>query len=356
MRTEELDYHLPAELIATRPAEPRDAARLLVAQREGDAWRIEHRHVRDLTEYVTRDDLMVFNTSRVLPARIEGTRVSTGGSIEGLFLDELTVGTWRVMLRSGGRLREGDAIQLGEGVTLTLEQRDDDAWRANVEPAMEAARILERIGRTPLPPYILKARGASEIADEADRRWYQTVYAGDQSGSVAAPTAGLHFTPELLAKLDAAGTKRASILLHVGPGTFKPVTADTLAEHTMHEERFTVPTETVAAIREHRRKGRGRVIAVGTTTVRALESVATDITACAPSAGPIEGRTRLLIAPPHEFNVVDALLTNFHLPRSTLLALVAAMLGREAWRPLYEEAVRERYRFYSYGDAMLILP
>lgn len=362
MRTDELDYHLPEGLIATQPMEPRDASRMMVARRMDGAWSIEHRQVRDLPEYVTADDLLVFNSSRVVPARLEGTRVKTGGHIEGLFLEEPTVGTWSVMLRSNGKLREGDQIELTSSARsamymLTLVERDAELWVARVEPVRPAAEVLEKIGLTPLPPYILKARGEAKVADDADRAWYQTVYAAaEYAGSVAAPTAGLHFTPELLARIDATGAKRAEVVLHVGPGTFKPVAAATLAEHVMHEEAFTIPAAARATIRSHRAPGSGarRLIAIGTTTVRALESVGDQM--LADDDGSLSGSTRLMIAPPYRFTLVDGLLTNFHLPRSTLLALVAAMVGGDQWRAMYEDAVRERYRFYSYGDAMLILP
>jgi S-adenosylmethionine:tRNA ribosyltransferase-isomerase len=380
MRTDELDYELPAELIATRPVEPRDAARMLVVRRVGNDWTIEHRHVRDLPEHLTPADLLVFNVSRVLPARLLGKRAGTGGRAEGLFLEELSVGIWKVMLRSNGRLRVGDRIELGsEGpgpralgpgreaartrVVLTLAERDEALWVGRIDPPKPAAELLDAVGLTPLPPYIVKARGEAAFADEADRQWYQTIYAAtEHMGSVAAPTAGLHFTSELLARLESKGVGRAEVVLHVGPGTFKPVTAESLADHVMHEEQFTIPPGTVERIREHQRGAdNARIVAVGTTTVRALESAvdrlfphdAAGVRAC---GEPIEGRTRLLIAPPCSFRVVDALLTNFHLPRSTLLALVAAMIGRERWREVYGEAVRQRYRFYSYGDAMLILP
>ena len=348
MRTDALDYPLPPEAVATRPVEPRDAARMLVV------WhgRADHEHarVRDLPGFLARGDTLVFNTTAVAPARLVGRRATTGGRVEGLFLAELAPGRWRVMLESNGRLRRGDAVALldprgAPAAELRLEASDDDGWIVTLAEPRPAAALLADVGRTPLPPYIRKARGAEVVEDRLDRDWYETVYADpDQRESVAAPTAGLHFTPALLRALDAAGVQRREVTLHVGPGTFRPITAPTLAGHRMHAERFAVPPQTAAAL-----VGAARVLAVGTTVVRTLESLPAD-------GGSLVGTTDLMIAPPYRFRRVHGMLTNFHLPRSTLLALVAAMVGLERLKTLYAEAVREGYRFYSYGDAMLVLP
>jgi len=366
LRTEELDYELPAGLIATRPAVPRDSARMLVMSRQADG--IEHRQVRDLPDYVQPDDLLIMNDTAVTPARVFGRKSTSGGAggrIEGLFLEQAQSGRWRMMLRSNGRLRAGMGIELADrrgepsGVKLVLIERDHADWIVQVEPARPAADVLDAIGWTPLPPYIIRARHGETASDEDDRRWYQTVYASAaRRESVAAPTAGLHFTPELLAALDARGVRRAFVTLHVGPGTFRPITAAAVQGHQMHRERFEVPAATMEAIRSHRERraagGSGRLLAVGTTTVRTLESLPQPLPRAIP--GPCRGATDLLIAPPYEFRVVEGLLTNFHLPRSTLLALVGALAGLEKLKAAYREAIARRYRFYSYGDAMLILP
>jgi S-adenosylmethionine:tRNA ribosyltransferase-isomerase len=361
LRTEELDYDLPPELIATRPAEPRDAARMLVVSRSTDF--IEHRHVRDLPEYLQRDDVLVLNDTSVVPARIQGHRVATKGRVEGLFVDEIKNDPtqWKVLLKAGGRLQPGDQIELSDasgqagGIQIELHHREDEQWIVKVDSSLPTSIILERVGSTPLPPYILKARGESLSDDLLDRRWYQTVYAKDhQRASVAAPTAGLHFTPELLGRVERMGVRRIDVTLHVGQGTFKPVTAATLGEHRMHSEWFELTSDTVRALAS----ATGRVLAVGTTTVRTLESAAVPILSAKGTQmyGGISGMTDLLIAPPYEFQLVQGMLTNFHLPRSTLLALVAAMIGLERLRTIYREAIERGYRFYSYGDAMLILP
>jgi S-adenosylmethionine:tRNA ribosyltransferase-isomerase len=328
----------------------------------GDA--IEHRRVRDLPDYLDADDLLVFNDTAVTPARIFARRES-GGRVEGLVLDTDDDGTWHLMLRPSRRLRPGDRLDLlgpddvpGDNALVLADQDrtpGGGVWTARLDPPAPASAVLDAIGRTPLPPYIVRARvdRALCVDDAQDRAWYQTVYADlERRGSVAAPTAGLHFTPDLLAAIDARGVRRATVTLHVGPGTFRPVDAETLEGHRMHHEHYEVPATTVAALRSQREGGR-RIVAVGTTSVRTLESLPHPLPG---DDTPIAGVTDLLIAPPYEFRLVDAMLTNFHLPRSTLLALVAARLGLERMRAVYAEAVDRRYRFYSYGDAMLILP
>ncbi len=354
LATEELDYPLPPELIATRPAHPRDAARMMVVSRSGD--RIEHACVRDLPDFLRAGDAMVFNTTAVTPARFQGRRAGTGGRVEGLFVEHAGPQQWVVMLRSNGRLHAGDRIELldrdGDESPHRLEliEPHTEGWTVAVHGPPD---VLDRVGLTPLPPYILKARDGAEIADDLDRAWYQTVYADPaQRRSVAAPTAGLHFTDDLLARLGASGVGRIDVTLHVGPGTFRPITAPTLAGHVMHGEHYSVAPGAIAALQSTG----GRIIAVGTTTVRTLESLPDPLPAAASLDGPIRGCTRLLIAPPYEPRNFAGLLTNFHLPRSTLVALVGAVVGLDRLKAIYAEAAQRRYRFYSYGDAMLILP
>lgn len=371
LATSELDYELSEGLIATRPAEPRDDARLMVVRRS--SVEIEHVHVRDLPRLLNAGDALVFNTTAVAPARLVGHRESTGGKIEGLFLheepsDDDTL-RWRVMLHAGGKLQAGDRIvlkaeYLPPACVIELREKVGAEWIVSVRGAESTAMALRHVGRTPLPPYILKARGGETIRDEQDREWYQTVYADrHEQKSVAAPTAGLHFTPEVLKGIAERNIERIDVTLHVGPGTFMPVTSATLGEHHMHFEEYEVSAQAIEALRrichDRRKSGGGRMIAVGTTTVRTLESL--DWKSLDSATGPqhlpgVRGSTDLLIAPPFEFQCVDGMLTNFHLPRSTLLALVAAMVGLDRLKVIYRTAIDMGYRFYSYGDAMLVLP
>jgi len=348
LRTDELDYDLPEGSIATRPASPRDSARLMVVPGPGQP---EHARVHDLPGFLRPGDLLVFNRSRVLPARFEGVRADTGGKVEGLYLrDGAEPGTWEVMLKAR-RFKVGMRIII-EGAELELISRgsDDEPGARLVRVHGDAARALEQAGLTPLPPYIraARARKGEAVDDADDRAWYQTVYARE-AGSVAAPTAGLHFTPELLAGLDAAGIRRATVLLHVGSGTFRGVETETVEAHPMHAERCAMDGDCRTEIEAAKARG-GRVIAVGTTAARTLESLW--------AAGAAEADTRLLITPGYRWHVVDGLFTNFHLPRSTLMAMVGALLpgGVARLRELYALAISEGYRFYSYGDAMLVLP
>jgi len=341
------DYSLPAELVAQEPLADRSAARLLVVGRATGGLR--HRHVRDLPEILRPGDLVVVNDSRVVPARLVGRREKTGGRWEGLFLrvDEAT-GAWQILAHTRGRPAIGERVLLegrdgGATAALTLVGRaGGGSWLAAPDAAGSPEAILERVGHVPLPGYI---RGGVEAA--GDRERYQTVYAR-ASGSAAAPTAGLHFTTELLERLAARGIERASVTLHVGLGTFRPITAERLDDHVMHTEWCGCPAETVAAVAAARGRG-GRVVAVGTTAARTLESAAR-----AATAGGWSGTTDLFIRPGFEFRVVDCLLTNFHMPRTTLMVLVSAFAGRELILRAYDEAIRERYRFLSYGDAMLL--
>ena len=370
MRTNELDYRLPPQHIATEPAQPRDAARLMVVRR--DSGTIEHRQVRDLAGLpglFGAQDLLVFNQTRVLPAYFTGLRRGTGGKVTGLFLRAPGPRVWQVLLEARGRLGPGDNIELSDGAYLELTGRGEEGaeaggapgvpgaggavWTAALHSQEDTLTLLGQIGAAPLPPYIRRQRRALHQAElrPEDAARYNTVYAVDP-GSVAAPTAGLHFTAELLRALDAQGVRRRSLTLHVGLGTFAPVRSDNLEDHAMHAESYTVPEATLAALRCARAAG-GRIIPIGTTTVRALESLPDPL----PGAGDVAGETRLLIAPGFTFRFADGLMTNFHLPRSTLLALVAALPGVGIERLLgwYRVAVAEGYRFYSYGDAMLIL-
>lgn len=346
MDVADLDFALPEELIAQAPVEPRDASRLLQLPRAGG----EARHLRftDLPELLSPGDLLVLNDSRVIPARLLGHKPS-GGRMEALLVEPVS-GTrpgeparWVAMAQSSKAIRVGTRVDfggLGAEVTRVAGEGFYELRFDRDEAGL--AEALERVGRVPLPPYIRREPGA------ADRDRYQTVIAREP-GSVAAPTAGLHFTSELLARLATRGVERATVTLHVGPGTFLPVRAPRLEDHRMHSERYEVPEDTVRAFDAARRRG-GRVVAVGTTAVRTLESAWAEGTL---RAGP--GRTDIFIRPGHAFRAVDGLLTNFHLPRSTLLALVCAFGGAERVLTAYREAVAARYRFFSYGDAMAIV-
>lgn len=338
MRVDELDFELPPELIGTEPAEPRDASRLLVLGREG-----EHR-VRDLPALVP-PSLFVINDTRVLAARVFGRKPS-GGRVELLLVERLSMDAsgerWLALSKSSKPLQEGSRIELEEGVVAEVLGRRDGGF-VELRVATDVHAWLDRIGTMPLPPYIERE------PDARDRARYQTVFAA-VPGAVAAPTAGLHFTEELFARLQGAGHRLARVTLHVGPGTFRPVKVADLDDHDMHEEAYDIPEATASAIAAARREGRP-VVAIGTTVVRALESAAAD--------GELrvgEGRTRILIQPGYRFRVVEGLFTNFHLPRSTLLALVMAFAGVDATRAAYRDAISRRFRFYSYGDAMLIPP
>ncbi|HEY2786654.1 MAG TPA: tRNA preQ1(34) S-adenosylmethionine ribosyltransferase-isomerase QueA, partial [Fimbriiglobus sp.] len=333
------DYDLPDHLIAQTPAAKRDAARLLVVRRTEQTF--EHRTVADLPELLSPGDLLVLNDSKVLPARLVGTRESTGGKWEGLFLREPEPGVWELLAKTRGYVRRGEAVAVDPGpLRLRLKDRTGDKhWLVTVEPPGSVEETLARHGRVPLPPYI---HHGEERSGDSER--YQTVYAVSP-GSVAAPTAGLHFTPELLAALDAKGIGTARVTLHVGLGTFAPVKEADPTTHAIHSEWCDVSSQVADRIVETKRRG-GRVIAVGTTTTRTLETA---------GLAPFRGESKLFIHPPFAFRVVDGLMTNFHLPRTTLLLLTQAFAGTDLLRAAYEEAIRQSYRFYSYGDAMLIL-
>ena len=337
MRTSDFDYDLPSELIAQQPVEPRDAARLLLVSRDSGA--LSHHHVRDLPALLRAGDTLVLNDTRVMAARLLGVRADTGGRVELLLLREHDDGAWSALVRPGRAATPGREYRLeaSDGpVTATVRCREEEIATVTLDRPIDPASA----GTVPLPPYIREFEG--------DPERYQTVFARE-ARSAAAPTAGLHFTPDLFGRLDQAGIERAFLTLEVGAGTFRPVRTEDPAEHVLPPERYRLPPDSADAIRTARAEGR-RVIATGTTVVRTLEHALGGV------EGAPEGETALFIRPGHTFTAVDGLLTNFHLPRSTLLMLVSAFAGHDLMRAAYAEAIRERYRFYSFGDAMLILP
>lgn len=341
MRLEEFDYDLPPELIAQTPLDRRDESRLLVLERE--SGKMEHRVFHDLPAYLRPDDVLVLNDTRVLPARLIGRRKHTGGKVEVLLLRELGSDRWEVLVKPGRRCPEGEELVFGDGkLTGRVLSRTEEGGRiiAFSPGGPKFLETLNEIGKVPLPPYI-----RTELKDQER---YQTVYAR-HLGSAAAPTAGLHFTPELLKAIEERGIAILYLTLHVGLGTFRPVREERIEDHRMHEEYYVVPPGVAEAVNAAKKEGR-RVVAVGTTVVRTLES--------AGKSGEVKagaGWTDLFIYPGFEFRIVDALVTNFHLPKSTLLMLVSAFAGREKILRAYQEAIRERYRFFSFGDAMLII-
>jgi S-adenosylmethionine:tRNA ribosyltransferase-isomerase len=341
MRTSDFDFQLPSELIAQQPLAKRDDSRLMLLDRAGGS--IEHRRFRDIVDIIPAGDVLVLNRTRVLRARLLGRRRS-GAPAEILLLKPLGDRRYEAMVSPGGKLKPGRSVSIAPD--FDVEILDVTARRTRIVRLVgndAPDLLLERYGHVPLPPYI--ERG--DIAEDAER--YQTVYARE-AGSVAAPTAGLHFTPELLDALERRGVRRTEILLHVGAGTFKPVEVEDPAEHVMHEEWYSISSEAAATINATWQRGAARW-AVGTTTVRTLETAANANGSVA--AG--EGETRIFIRPPHQFRVIDHMITNFHLPRSTLIMLVAAFAGFDLVMRAYREAIAERYRFYSYGDAMVIV-
>lgn len=339
LKTSEFWYDLPPELIAQTPAAKRDGSRLLVLDRTKDG--VEHRHFYDILEYVRAGDCLVLNNSRVLPVRLIGSRKG-GGAAEILLLKDLGDDIWECLCRPGRKLREGDRVSIGDG-QLTAEITgilSDGRRLAQFTYEGVWLTLLESLGAMPLPPYI------TEKPEDSGR--YQTVYA-KINGSAAAPTAGLHFTPELLIALEQKGVSLAELTLHVGLGTFRPVVADNTEDHIMHSEWYTVPLQAAETINRTRAAG-GRIIAVGTTSVRTLETAVKDN-----ALQPCSGNTDIFITPGYRFQAIDGLITNFHLPESTLMMLISALAGRERILSAYQEAIRARYRFFSFGDAMLIL-
>jgi S-adenosylmethionine:tRNA ribosyltransferase-isomerase len=344
---DQYDYNLPRDQIAQHPLPRRSDARLMVVDRA--AGLIDHAHVRDLPELLKPDDCLVFNDTKVIPARLVGRRDRTGARWSGLFLSADEHGVWQILSKTRGKLEPGEAIvvlswDVRQTITLRLLAKlDGGVWAARPEPMGEPLDILSRVGRIPLPPYIRDG----EMVEE-DIEQYQTVYA-ERPGAVAAPTAGLHFTPELLAALTRRGIEQERVTLHVGIGTFRPITTERLDEHPMHSEWCSLSPEVTARLQACT-TARRRIIAIGTTVARTLEAAATS-----GEIQPFTGQTNLFIRPPYQFRACDALLTNFHLPRSTLLILVRTFGGNALLRRAYEKAIEEGYRFFSYGDAMLIV-
>ena len=341
MRVDLFDFHLPPERIALRPARPRDAARMLVVRADG----LSDSGVGDLPQLLRRGDVLVFNDTRVIPAQLEGRRGEA--KIGATLHKRIDLRRWQAFVRNGRRLREGDAIDFGAGVSAIAEMlHPDGSWTLAFGGEEPVEVLLERAGRMPLPPYI----AAKRPTDEADRADYQTIFARED-GAVAAPTAALHFTPALLEALDAAGIARETLTLHVGAGTFLPVKADDTEAHAMHAEWGRIDTATANRLNAARASG-GRIIAVGTTSLRLLESATGEDGIVQPFAGD----TAIFITPGYRFRAIDGLMTNFHLPRSTLFMLVSALMGLETMQAAYARAIAHEYRFYSYGDASLLLP
>jgi len=348
MRTSDFDYHLPPELIAQKPIEPRDSSRLMVLHRDTGA--LEHRHFPDLLEYLRPGDVMVFNQSRVIPARLYGHRADTGSKAEFLLLRRNADGTWQAMARPGRRLRPGVVVDIDGGFWVEIEASHEDGLKT---VRLSTEEGIDRFGHTPLPPYI------KETLDDSER--YQTVYSR-QPGSVAAPTAGLHFTDDLLEKIRGLGVETVFVTLHVGLDTFRPVDEDDPTDHKIHTEQYQIDAQAAEKLNRARSDGQ-RIIAVGTTSVRVLEQAALDMEQKGQNAlSEINGEASLFILPGHPFRLVDAMVTNFHLPRSSLLMLVSAFVesstvadsGRATVLATYSDAIKHRYRFYSFGDAMFI--
>ena len=357
MKTEKLNYYLPSELIAQNPLSVRSDSRLLVLDRS--AGDVSDSRFSSLGNFLSPGDCLVLNDTKVLPARFFARR-ATGGKLEGLFLAADAEGVWIAYLKGIRKLKAGDELYLKNRQkadfckAVLLEKTGQGRCRLRLKTDTDAQAVLDEIGFPPLPPYI--KRGDDPAVAAADEQRYQTVYAR-QNGAVAAPTAGLHFTEPLIEQLKQAGIKFAFITLHVGAGTFKPVTADNLEEHKIHQERFSIDEKNAAIINSVKNEG-GRIIPVGTTSTRVLETVAAGSKACPERSRGIEaaaGTTELFIMPGYQFKMIDAMITNFHLPKSTLLALIAAFAGLDNILAAYNHAIEQRYRFYSYGDAMLII-
>ena len=341
MKTSDFYYDLPKELIAQTPVEPRDSSRLLVLDRQ--SGETVHKHFFDIIDYLDEGDLLVCNDSRVLPARIYGNKEPTGARVEFLLLKQISGNRWETLCKPGKKAKEGARFSFGDGLlyATVTEVKDDGNRVVDFECDENFFSTLDKIGQMPLPPYITE--------ELKDKERYQTVYS-HELGSAAAPTAGLHFTTELMDKIRAKGVNIAYVTLHVGLGTFRPVKVDDVTKHKMHSEHYEVPEETAELIKKTKQSGK-RVIAVGTTSCRTLESVAAEHG----EVVPCEGFTEIFIYPGFEFKVLDGLITNFHLPESTLIMLVSAFAGYDNIMNAYKTAVEERYRFFSFGDAMAIL-
>ena len=343
MHINNFDYHLPEEQIAQHPADKRDESRLLVVDRS--TGQLEHRHFYDILEYLVPGDCLVMNNSKVIPARLFGTKEITGAKAEFLLIKRIKDDIWETMVKPGKKLHVGDRVSFSEDGSLSakiLEHGEGGTRIVRFEYEGDFHELLDKIGRIPLPPYIERE------SDEEDKERYQTVYCKEE-GSVAAPTAGLHFTEELMRKAREKGVRIAFVTLHVGIGTFRPVKCDVIEEHKMHFEEYEIDEENAAIINETKKAG-GRIISVGTTSTRTLESASTEEGVV--MAG--RGSTDIFIYPGYRFKVIDCLITNFHLPKSTLLMLVSALYNREKILEAYNEAVEQKYRFFSYGDAMFL--
>ncbi len=373
MKTSQFWYPLPERLIAQHPSERRGTERMMVLHRSTGV--VEHRFIGDIAEYLNPEDLLVVNDTKVFPARLIGSWPDTHGAVEMLLVSPAPDSScdappsmsaaasslcWNVMVGSGRKCREGQSAVFGpQGeltATLLRPLQGIGMWRVGFSCGRPLMDLLDEFGRTPVPPYVKREGTAAEEAEDRER--YQTIYAREV-GSVAAPTAGLHFTPEIFAALEAKGVQRVAVTLHVGPGTFRPVKADNIEDHHMDFEAFSIPPETAAAVNACRARG-GRIVCVGSTTVRTLETVAAAV-AADPSAAPDEvvragvGASDIFIYPPYSFRACDCMLTNFHLPQSTLLMMISALAGRERVLCSYALAVQKGYRFFSYGDCMLIV-
>lgn len=340
LKTSDFYYDLPKELIAQTPLEDRSASRLMVLDKESGA--IEHKHFFDIVDYLDEGDALILNDTKVLPARLYGVREDTGGAIEFLLLHKKSLDTWEVILRPGRRAKPGARFVFGNGELRAEVQEIANEGSRIVKFSYEGVfeEVLDRLGEMPVPPYITEKL--------KDKNRYQTVYAKNP-GSAAAPTAGLHFTPKLLERIKAKGVNIGFLTLHVGLGTFRPVKAEEITEHKMHSEFYILPQETAELVNETKASGR-RVVSVGTTATRVLETAGLDGLPLKETTG----WTDIFIYPGKKFNVIDALITNFHLPESTLIMLVSALAGRENVLNAYNEAVKEKYRFFSFGDAMFI--
>ena len=339
MKLSEFDYQLPQELIAKQPTEKRDASRLMVLHR--DDGRIEHRKFSDILEYLSPSDILVVNNTKVIPARLIGHKKGTGGEVEILLLRQESEGRWNCLVRPGRRLMPGAKVEFKEGLMEAeiIEHREGGQRLVKFSYNGDFYQVLEKVGQVPLPPYL------DRHPQEADKNRYQTIYAKEE-GAVAAPTAGLHFTPELMEKVKDKGVEVLEILLHVGWGTFKGVEAEDIREHSMDAEYYRISREAADKLKNGK-MGNRRIIAIGTTTSRALESFG--------QSGKLSDWTEIFIYPPYQFKIVDSLVTNFHLPKSTLIMLVSALAGRENVMKAYQQAIENKYRFYSYGDAMMVI-
>jgi len=344
LKLSDFNYQLPEELIAQTPTEPRDHSRLLVLSKK--SGEVEHKHFYDIVDYLHPGDVLVVNNSKVFPARLTGKKLGSGGKVEVFLLKNLSGKTWECLL--GGRVHEGLEIEFDLGLkTKAIKNNQDGTWQMEFnQETQELLASAEKIGSVPLPPYIKRDKNLAE-----DKTRYQTVYASDnQPGSVAAPTAGLHFTPELMKKIKERGVEILAVTLHVGMGTFAPVKVDNILEHKMHAEWLEITSEVVKKILAAKKNGQ-RIIAVGTTSCRSLETLGNNLIN---ENQDFKCWTDIFIYPPYQFKLVDALITNFHLPQSTLLMLIAALAGKENVDKAYEIAIKQGYRFFSYGDAMFI--